>query len=64
MQTTPSRFSQGRNVSLFLDTAPCRELTYFLGHLPDIITDPVIETAKNRAHALRGTRELLLFVFV
>jgi hypothetical protein len=27
-----------------------------------VITDPVIETAKNRVHVLRETRELWLFI--
>jgi hypothetical protein len=30
--------------------------------LPDVITDPVIETARNRVHVLRETRELWLFI--
>ena len=33
-----------------------------LGNLPDVITDPVIETARNRAHMLRETRELFVFI--
>jgi hypothetical protein len=44
-------------------TSPCpQQLTHCLGFLPDVITDPVIETAKNRAHILRETRELFLNV--
>ena len=53
----------GAKVRVFL--SPCREPTYSycLGHLPDVITDPVIEMAKNHAHALRGMRELFIVCF-
>lgn len=38
---------------------------YRLEIFPDAITDAIIETAKNRAHVLRDTRELFSwFVFV
>jgi hypothetical protein len=41
------------------------QLIYYLAILPDVVTDQVVEIAKNRAHVMRNTRELfLLFVFV
>jgi hypothetical protein len=33
------------------------QLTYCSGSYPHLITDPVLETARNRAHILRQTRE-------
>jgi hypothetical protein len=36
---------------------------YCLGHLPNVITEAV-ETAKNRVHILKGTREFGLSVFI
>lgn len=39
-------------------TSPRPQLTYCLGFVPDVITDEIVETAKNRAHVLRDTREL------
>ena len=45
---------------------PCsQQVTYCLGNLPDVITDPIIETAKKLTYFLKETRELLLsFDFV
>jgi hypothetical protein len=37
----------------------CRELTIYLclASLPGVVTNDIIETARNRAHVLRDTRE-------
>jgi hypothetical protein len=39
------------------------QLTYHIVNLP-VITDPVIETAKNRAYMLRGARESISCSFL
>lgn len=43
----------------------CRELTIdlCLGSLPGVVTSEVIETARNREHVLRDTREWVYCAF-
>ena len=45
-------------------TLSCPQLTYCLVSLPDDIKVSIIETAKNRAHILRHTREMQFIAHV
>ena len=62
MLTAQLRYFQQQKVSTHFYSCPVNHLTYWLGHLPGVITHQVIETAKNRAHVLRDTRKCKFFL--
>ena len=64
MQRTWWKLFQQRNVSHIVFNSPHPQLTNCLVTYPDVVTDEVIETAKNYAHILREVCKRIYCPFI